>query len=209
MSTDPRCDRCFLKPSLCMCDRMPRIETRTRTVVVMHKGEHQKSTNTGRLAHRCLPHSDLVLYGDRAQRLPERVWADDETPVVLFPVAGAQPIGDFVDTARTKKLALIVLDANWRQAGRLRKRFASQNVPFAAAPSLEPSIYKLRSEPHEGGMSTLEAIARSLAVLEDVDVAPMLDAFRVFQDRTLWMRGAIDRDDVYGGVPEGLLRQRA
>jgi DTW domain-containing protein YfiP len=91
----------------------------------------------------------------------------------------------------------------------LRKRFASQNVPFAAAPSLEPSIYKLRSEPHEGGMSTLEAIARSLAVLEDVDVAPMLDAFRVFQDRTLWMRGAIDRDDVYGGVPEGLLRQRA
>jgi DTW domain-containing protein len=208
LSTTPRCAGCFLKPALCMCALLPRVVTRTRVVVVMHGLEHVKSTNTGRLLHRCLPNSDLVLYGNDRPPLPPRPWPEGHTPVVLFPVAGAQPVSDFVDVARAGELALVVLDANWRQAARLRKRFASQKIPFAAAPSSEPTLYRLRKEPHEGGVSTFEAVARSLAVLEEQDTAPLVTALRVFQDRTLWTRGSIGRDEVEGGIPEGALRHQ-
>lgn len=208
LSTSPRCDGCFLKPGLCMCDRLPRLGTRTRVVVIMHGLEHNKSTNTGRLVHRCLPHSDLVLYGNDRPRLPERPWPADLTPVVLFPVAGAQPVSDFLDVARQGKLALVALDANWRQAARLRKRFAAQSIPFVAAPAGPPTVYKLRNEPHEAGVSTLEAIARALAVLEERDMEPLVAALRVFQDRTLWMRGALDKDAVEGGIPDGVWRHQ-
>lgn len=191
-----------------MCDRLPRIETRTRVVVVMHGLEHNKSTNTGRLVHRCLPRSELVLYGNDLPPLQERPWPADHTPVVLFPVAGAQPVSDFLDVARAGKLALVVLDANWRQAARLRKRFASQNIPFVRAPDGAPTVYKLRNEPHEAGVSTLEAVARSLAVLEERDMEPLVATLRVFQDRTLWMRGVLDKDHVEGGIPDGVLRHQ-
>lgn len=145
MSTTPRCAGCFLKPALCMCDRLPRVDTRTRVVVLMHGLEHNKSTNTGRLVHRCLPRSDLVLYGNDLPPLPARPWPEGLTPVVLFPVAGAQPVADFADVAARGALALVVLDANWRQAARLRKRFAAQGIPFVQAPAGPPSVYRLRA----------------------------------------------------------------
>ncbi|HEY4221976.1 MAG TPA: tRNA-uridine aminocarboxypropyltransferase [Myxococcota bacterium] len=203
LSTESKCPRCFLKTALCMCSLLPSMPSQSHVVVVMHAYEHLKSTNTGRIAHRCLPNSSMVLYGERhGPVLPLRTWPEGTTPVVLFPVAGAQPIADF---RGHKNLALIALDANWRQAAKLRKHFAVQSVPFAQAPA-GPSTYRLRASTHEGGMSTLEAIARSLAVVEDIDVEPLLRAFAIYQDRLLWLRGSIGRADVAGGVPDDVNR---
>lgn len=206
MSTSPRCTGCFLKPAVCMCDVLPSLDMRTHVTVLMHDVEHHKSTNTGRLVHRCLPHSDLILYGNNRPPLPARPWPEGRTPVVLFPVAGAQPVSDFRACARRGELALLVLDANWRQAARLRKRFAVQGIPFVEAPAGPPTIYQLREEPHAAGVCTLEAVARALEVLEDISTEPLMRALRVFQDRTLWMRGVISREAVEGGVPDGAVR---
>lgn len=193
-----------MKPSLCICALLPRVETKARVVVVMHALEHKKSTNTGRLLLRCLPNSELVWVGN-----PRRVLDEAPIPkppgVVLFPVAGAQPMEDFRGVA---DLTVVALDANWRQAARMRKRYAEANLPFAHAPA-GPTTYELRKGPHAHGMSTFEAVARSLAVLEDVDVAPLLRALTIFQDRLLWLRGTKTRDAVTGGIPDGVERHSA
>ena len=55
-------------------------------------------------------------------------------------------------------------------------------------------------------MSTFEAIARSLATLENLDIAPLVRALRMFRDRTLWARGTIAATDVEGGIPAGIDR---
>jgi DTW domain-containing protein YfiP len=170
----------------------------------MHGLEHAKSTNTGRLVERCFTNARITLFGNNLPELPDELWPPGAKPVVLFPVAGAQPIEDFRGVDR---VCLVVLDANWRQAARLRKRFALRSVPFARAPAV-PTLYRLRGEPHEGGMSTFEAVVHSLGALEDVDTAPLLRAFRIFQDRTLWTRGTIDKSAVEGGIPDGALRHQ-
>ena len=121
---------------------------------------------------------------------------------MLFPVAGAQPVREFRDVVDT--LALVVLDANWRQANRLRKRFAARNIPFASVEAR--GQYKLRNSPHEGGLSTYESIVHALAALEDIDVDAALSAFRIWQDRLLWTRGALATGAVEGGIPEGARR---
>jgi len=203
VTTDLRCTRCFLKPALCMCSELPRVATHTRVVVIMHGFEEHKSTNTGRLAISSLENSELVRFGAENPPLSHNPWQADRVPVILFPVSGAQPISDFKNQ---KNLVLVALDGNWRQAARLRKRFAAQNIPFAAAPPGAPSAYGLRHEPHAHGMSTYEAIVRSLAVLEEIDVSSLERAFRIFRDRTLWCRGSIKKEDVEGGIPDGILR---
>lgn len=66
-SRPERCAQCRLLLRDCLCDLLPRVETRTRVVVVLHQLEDHKTSNTGRLAHRCLPNSEIVIRGD-----PER-----------------------------------------------------------------------------------------------------------------------------------------
>jgi hypothetical protein len=69
-SAPSRCGQCRLFRHHCLCDLLPRVETRTRVVVVLHQLEDHKTSNTGRLAHRCLPNSEIVIRGDpeRARR---------------------------------------------------------------------------------------------------------------------------------------------
>lgn len=195
MSLEAKCEGCFLKKVVCMCALLPRVTTSTRVIVVMHQLEMKKSTNTGRLAVRCLDNSTLVSHDvDLDRVLPARA-------VVLFPVAGAQPIADFAGTGAT----LIALDGNWRQAARMRKKFATRGIPFVTAPP-GPTTYALRKSAHPLSMSTFEAIARSLAVLDGLDTTSLLRALEIFQDRVLWLRGAKKRDAVAGGIPDGVLR---
>ncbi len=66
-----RCPACRLHSGLCLCAELPEVKTRTRVVLVLHQLEERKSTNTGRLALRCLPNSSVVAHG----RLPETVAA--------------------------------------------------------------------------------------------------------------------------------------
>jgi DTW domain-containing protein YfiP len=180
-----------------MCSLLPKIATTTRVVVVMHPLEERKSTNTGRLAARCLANASVSAYRDPIDFA-------GRTPVVLFPVAGAQPIDDF---ACRDDVTLVALDANWRSAARMRKIFARQGFAFASAPAAA-TTYALRKGPHEHGMSTFEAIARSLAVVDGIDVAPLLRALAVYQDRLLWLRGTKTKDAVLGGIPDGVHRHQ-
>lgn len=187
-----------------MCAQLPHIVTRTHVDVVMHGLEQRKSTNTGALALKVFASSTLHIFGNNLPKLAEDLWPAGKTPVVLFPVAGAQPVHEFRDVVDT--LTLIVLDANWRQANRLRKRFAARNIPFVSVEA--KGAYKLRNSPHEGGLSTYESILHALGALEPerVDVESALSAFRIWQDRLLWTRGAIATGAVEGGIPEGARR---
>jgi DTW domain-containing protein YfiP len=206
-STDTRCPRCFMKVALCMCEHLVPIATRTRVVVLMHKIEADKSTNTGRIAAACLQNSDVVTYGNLDGPVPKRPWSDDTQPLLLYPSNNAARIEDFV--AGPPK-TLIVLDGTWRQAARLRKHMlVHKEMRAVALPQGAPSIYTLRTGPTASSLSTAEAIARALGVLEGPHVQAHVErALRVMIDRVLWLRGAKDGADVEGGVPEGLERQR-
>ena len=162
--------------SLCICGLLPRIETRTRVVLIVHQLEAVKPTNTGLVAARCLPSSTVVYRGRAPQGAaavgatpdwPEAVAAAAAgvQPLVLYPHPSATPLEDW--RSRTEAVALVVPDGTWAQATRIHARFAARAGDIACV-SLPASRTgkRLRTarSPHQ--MATLEAVALALGILE-------------------------------------------
>lgn len=207
-----RCVRCRMHASLCVCPLIPRLDTRTRVMLVIHRAEDRKPTNTGRLATECLPNSEVIVRG--MEESPTQAFAPPPgyRPVLLFPHEDATPLATFVaNDTDPRPVALVVPDGNWRQASRVRNRVPRlRDVPCVTLPIGEPSVYRLRFEAHPTGLATLEAIARSLRLLEgdagEAVEAGLLHVFKAMVERTLWSRGDLRDHQVTGGIPEGALR---
>jgi DTW domain-containing protein YfiP len=189
--------------TLCVCGLVPRLETSTRLVLVVHYREARRTTNTGQLAAACLPNAEVVVTGERGGA--PRVEVDPASSALLFPAEDAVPVEELRGRAG---LTLVVPDGNWRQAAKARARVPGlAALPCVRIPEGEETRYRLRSEPKPGGLATLEAIARAMGVLEGDEVErAMLEVLDVMVERTLWTRGRLATEDVRGGIPEAALR---
>lgn len=203
-----RCATCRMHETLCICALVPRLATRTRLELIVHYREERKPTNTGQLAARCLQRSAISIVGDRERPLALAPVTDREQPVLLYPADDAVPITRFAASERS--IVLIVPDASWRQASKMRRRIPGlAAVPCVTLPEAGPTSYHLRAELREGGLATFEAIARALCILEgeagpQIEVA-MLAVFRVMVERTLWLRGALADAGVTGSIPSAAI----
>jgi DTW domain-containing protein YfiP len=192
-----------------VCLLLPSLPTATRVVLLLHQLEARKTTNTGRLALRCLPNSELHLRGrllDQAPAPPPETapWLrPGARAALLFPHPDAQPLERF--SGAQPPLTLIVPDGTWSQAVRARSRMPGlAALPCVALTGAEPSPRRLRHEPRPGRLSTLEAIARALGVLEGPAVEQaLLAVHRLAVERTLWTNGRLAAHEVTGGIPEG------
>ncbi|UJR86612.1 tRNA-uridine aminocarboxypropyltransferase [Sandaracinus amylolyticus] len=175
----PRCTTCGLPDALCLCAELPPpLAVDTRVVLVVHRKEILKPTNTGRLAVRMLDGASIVVRGDRE---PERApLVLDTRRLVLFPAPGARVLD-----ASDRGCALIVPDGSWSQARKvLRRDELAEGAEPVVLPPNDPTRYGLRRNPREGGLCTIEAIARAVGVLESPEIeARMLDVLDTFVAR--------------------------
>lgn len=209
-----RCPGCRLHLVLCLCGDVAPIDTVHRLCLVIHAAEANKTTNSGLLAARSLTNSDVRTIGHSRPEDDDDLAAalvDRPGCVLLFPADDARPIADVVAEA-SGPLTLVVPDGTWAQAQKMRRRVSGlQSLPCVSLPPGPPTAYHLRAEPKEGGLSTLEAIARAFCLLEGPQAGPvvevtLLSIFARFVERTLWMRGQLgDRDLVYG-LPDAARR---
>jgi DTW domain-containing protein YfiP len=200
-----RCALCKMHESLCICDLVTPIETRTRLVIVMHRAEARKSTNTGALAARCIARSEIIVRGHEER--PSAFAANASTDaVLLFPHEDALPICELARSDRP--ITLVVPDGTWRQASKVRARVPGlRDIPCVRLAPDSRSTYRLRAESHDDRLSTIEAIARAMELLEGAHVRRALEhVFRAMVERTLWAKGALDDRDVTGGIPPGVMR---
>jgi DTW domain-containing protein len=201
-----RCARCRMHASLCVCALIPRIETRTRLLVVIHRVEDRRPSNTGRLAAACLANSEVIVRGDAMAPTAPLAWPEGSHPLLLFPHEDAIPLDTLPPLSGP--LTLIVPDGNWRQASRVRNRVPNlRDAICVSLPPGRPSAYRLRAESEPGRLATIEAVSRALAILEGSPVADAIErVFLAMVERTLWSRGDLDAEDVTCGVPEGAMR---
>jgi DTW domain-containing protein len=201
-----RCTRCHMHASLCVCALLPKLVTRTRVVLFIHRAEARKPTNTGRLATECLTHSEVHVRGHESSPTARFIAPPGTQPILLFPHENAIPLDRVALTG--EPVVLIVPDGNWRQASKVRARVPGLlEVPCASLPLSTPSRYRLRAEAHAAGLATMEAIARALGILEGPEVERALeDVFAAMVGRTLWARGAVETGAVEGGIPAGAMR---
>lgn len=165
----PRCQRCNLPSHLCLCAEIPRVETRTRFLLLQHVMEIAKKSNTGRVAALALANSRLLIHGSPVEAIDTAVLSEPGT-WLLFPDGPAAP----PDAPAPRQV--VVLDASWSQARRMTQRLpALRTLPRLVLPPPEPGMLRLRDPTHPSGMSTLDAIARAVAMLEGPEAAAPLE----------------------------------
>jgi DTW domain-containing protein len=199
---------------VCICSRLPRLQTRTRVILLLHQLEARKTTNTGRLALHCLPNSVLAYRGRLTTEEPPNTVALDPRleppwireaarPVLLFPDEAAEPLERW--RGAEPPVTLVVPDGTWSQTARARRRIAGlDRLPCAALSAVDVSPHRLRRDPRPGRISTLEALARALGILEGPECEQaLLDVHRLVPERTLWSKGRLAPHLVTGGLPAG------
>lgn len=168
-SPRPRCGRCNLPVHLCLCAELPRVETRTRILLVQHVMELGKKSNTGRLAALALTSCRPLTYGSPTEFIDTALLSEPGT-WLLFPDGPPAP----PDAPAPRQL--VVLDASWSQARRMTQRLpVLRTLPRLVLPPPEPGLLRLREPTHPSGMSTLDAVARAVAMLEGPEVAAPLE----------------------------------
>jgi DTW domain-containing protein YfiP/ribosomal protein S18 acetylase RimI-like enzyme len=189
-SRTPRatCPGCARPPVLCVCEALPRSRIRcaTRVVVLQHPREfRRRSLSTAPLLPKVLERCTVVVgYSFAALPEPLRDYVEGGgRPLLLYPGAGAISLDEGGGELPGAALAapgggggapeggrvLVLIDGTWGEAARMVRSSPAlvsrcARVQFASEAA---SIYEgLRKEPEAHCLSTLEACARALVLLE-------------------------------------------
>lgn len=160
------CGHCERPLSVCYCAALTTIETRTRIVILQHPREQGMPIGTAHMAHLCLPQSSVHVgtRWDESEVLRQACEDPDRPPILLYPGPGAR---DILREPPAGPVTLIVVDGTWAHARTIvRDNPRLAEVPRYAFHAPEPSNYRIRREPSDAYVSTLEALMHVLGALE-------------------------------------------
>jgi DTW domain-containing protein YfiP len=158
------CERCLRPQSHCLCALIPRLDSRTRVLLLQHPSEVNHALNTARLAALGLRNAELRV-GEVFEDLEQWLTQPGYRTGLLFPGEGAQALQAYAGDERP--WLLVVPDGTWRKARKLlHVNPLLATLPRVTLGALQPSRYRLRKAPGEGALSTIEAVTQALNVLE-------------------------------------------
>ncbi|CAK4611670.1 hypothetical protein LEN26_018052 [Aphanomyces euteiches] len=196
------CHECLRPPKVCFCDFVPRpqIATRFRIHCVQHPNEaKRRALSSVPLLEKALSNFTLEVSSDPSQ-LPVT-----GKKLLLFP----GPSAELLSAADlSPELMLVVVDGTWKEAKKIVQHSAVlRELPRVIIQCDQASLYGvLRKEPMEGCVSTLEAVAQAITILEGQDASQqrLLQSFRqLVAAQQAYMEAGIQRNLVYyNGVPK-------
>lgn len=184
----PTCTACRRPVTACYCRFVVPLRTRTRIVVLQHPRERDVPINTARIAALCLPEAEVHVGVEwEGTAALERALSDDTRPAALL-----YPGPEAIDVEReppSGPITLLVVDGTWWQARKIvRANPSIARLPRYAFRPSAPSRYRIRAEPRDDYVSTIEALAHVLGVLEpraDDGYRALLEPFEVMVERQL------------------------
>jgi DTW domain-containing protein YfiP len=196
-----RCEYCQLAVFACICPWRPELTARCEFVLLMHRDEVFKPTNTGRLIADVLPRQTHVFCWSRTEPAQELVGLLSDPLrrcVIVFPV-DANEAGSRSRTLVTelkhgdeRLVTFILLDGTWKQSGRMfhLSRWL-EAIPCVMLPGSLVRGYAVRKSHHEHYLSTAEAAGLCLEMVDESCAANALqDYFELFNQHYLATRGA-------------------
>lgn len=181
-SRAPRCLRCRVPFSHCLCPWLPRVDSECGVCLLMHDIEPLKPSNTGWLI------ADVVL--DTFAFTWQRTGVDPRLldlladpqwqPLVIFPgeYAAPQRVVERVERQPDKRPLFILLDATWTEARKMfRKSPYLDDLPVLSLQPEALSRYRLRRSTRSDHLCTAEVAALCLELAGDSAAANTLDAW--------------------------------
>jgi len=176
-----RCDACRLPLEDCFCASLQPLATRTAIVMFLHRSEANRPSNTGQLAASMLESCQIVLHGAAEQTQVPHI---ESSALVLHPEGRAiEP----TDAGRT----LLIADGTWSQVRHMMQRIpALRDAESVSVPTPDEPRELLRKARCAGQLSTCEALARALGIVEAPEIErALLEKLDVMLDRGFTRRG--------------------
>jgi DTW domain-containing protein YfiP len=152
-------------------------------MILQHRRERFHPFNTARIVHQSLSRSQLIV--DRPINMPRRLQLQPGS-ALLFPLEPARLLSEVPEAERPKQL--VILDGTWHQAKVIMRDIpALHTLPRFRLSPCAPSRYRIRREPTETSLSTVEAIVAALQILEPdtAGTERLLEAFDFMIDSQL------------------------
>jgi DTW domain-containing protein YfiP len=214
-TTRTRCYGCFRPASQCYCDAIPTILNRTEILLVQHARERDHPFNTARMVRRALKNCTLIS-GNNSD-LAKTGLALSPRAGLLYPGRNAVTLSEI--PAHQMPEQLVVIDGTWAQSKTILRDLPQlQRLPcFKLAPS-QPGQYRIRLEPTDTSLSTVEATVLALQAIEPETpgLQQLLAAFDTMVQRQL-DHPSVGRETYSNGpkngrtvnVPKSLLGDRS
>jgi DTW domain-containing protein YfiP len=134
------------------------MKTNTRFVLLMHPHEYKKVKNpTGRLTHLQLSNSEFIVDIDFTDNKRVNDLIAQYNCLILYPGKDLINIST-TDLPVKKDICIFLIDTTWPRAKKIIK--LSQNLktlPFISFNNEHPSAYKIKQQPSEACLSTIES----------------------------------------------------
>jgi DTW domain-containing protein len=194
-----RCKTCQLADYACICAWKPEAQLGCDFVLLLHRIEVFKPTNTGRLLADIFPHQTHAFCWDRTApdaQLIKLLQDENRQCFIVFPADTVQakekmrPVFEKIP-ANNKLTTFILLDGTWKQSSRMfHLSHWLENIPCVSLPEGSLRRYAVRKSHQEGYLSTAEAAALCLQLVnEEKNAELLLDYFDLFNAHYLATRG--------------------
>eukprot|EP00033_Pygsuia_biforma_P000440 GCRY01000524.1.p1 GENE.GCRY01000524.1~~GCRY01000524.1.p1 ORF type:complete len:225 (-),score=40.71 GCRY01000524.1:119-793(-) len=166
------CQGCNRPRRTCLCDSFPKEPLtliNTHKVVILQHPAETRALRTSPLIERCLGSFCEVIVGRKfpATKFPElHQTLSSQTTCLLYPSSSSIPLADFCKSCENK-INLVVVDGTWEYAKNMltaNKFFDS--IQHVSLPIQTDYFYTIRKQPQLGFVSTLEAVAAALEIIE-------------------------------------------
>lgn len=174
------CYKCHRPQKVCLCHAIPAgalFDTATRIGILQHPQEAQRACGTVPLLQLCLQNLAIVI-GNRMPSPAEDPKASapfldgGRRCILVCPGPGAEPMENLACSNGVEGhdgLTLVFIDGRWPQAVKMIERSPWLRYLPRAVLSPRQSAYTFRKQPRPGFVSTLEAVAEALEILEGPD----------------------------------------
>ena len=183
-----RCPNCRVNNLLCVCEHIKPFKISNSVSLIVHVRELKLTSNTAQFAQKMMPENTEIVIRGRMNEVfdPAPTLAKPGRPLFLYPHEDALELNQEFLEKYPGPYHLIIPDGNWQQARKVRQREEGfSKLPAVKLPPGITSEYGLRKAQHPEWVSTYEAMAHALGILEGVEVREkLMDFFRVWVRNT-------------------------
>lgn len=167
------CFNCRRPQSSCMCSFTFKRESLSNFIILTHPKEYKKIKNgTGRLSYLQLKNCEIIVDIDFSLNKKLNKLIEKYDCYILYPSTNALNLDDSTSVKKLKnekQKCFIILDATWPCAKKMIKLSKNlQNLPAITFNSDMRSEFKIKQQPHEKCLSTIESIKVLIDKLNDI-----------------------------------------
>ena len=168
------CPHCHYPKRTCLCEHIRIIQTALQVIIIQHPKEATHAKNTAKLVALSIPSTRIIHANDSQAMHALATSCDAASTLLVYPCETSQSIEALSKSNRKEISTIVLIDGSWKQAFGIVKQNpwlqALRAVHFSNAPY---SDYVIRHTSLAHALSTLEATAYSLSVLEQKDLSAL------------------------------------